>query len=102
MKANKTYPCDDGRLPPPSLANAASPPGNPHTAMRQPIDNYHEMSSLKYLEQKESEEYRQVIQARQDRNRERMVFLGYLVIAVLSTLLISGAMNFDQWRPLFD
>ena len=61
---------------------------------------YHQLQSLTAVERKEFEELKQRHQAQEARKRERTVFLGYVAIALLSTLLISGAMNFEQWRSL--
>lgn len=64
--------------------------------MTHPDENFHQMSSLKYLEEKQIEEYRQYQELHQERRRERMVLLGYVVISLICTLLISGAMNFSR------
>lgn len=61
---------------------------------------YHKLESLSAMERKEFEELRQYHSEDSARRRERAVFFGYVAIALLSTLIISGAMNFDQWRSL--
>ena len=61
---------------------------------------YHQLESLNAVERKEFEELREYHSEEGQRRRERAVFFGYVAIALLSTLLISGAMNFDQWQSL--
>ena len=69
------------------------PMSNTHT-------QYHQLKSLSAVERKEFEELKLHQLIAQSRRRERSVYLGYVAVAILSTLLISGAMNFDQWKPM--
>lgn len=65
------------------------------------IENqYHQLQSLSAVERKEFEELKDYHSAQNLRKRERAVFFGYVVIALIATLLISGAMNFEEWESL--
>ncbi len=55
---------------------------------------YQELKSLAYYEQKEYHELRCALSAEIQRKKERAIFLGFFVISLLATLLISGAMKF--------
>ena len=52
------------------------------------------LKSLSYVERKEYEELKYANTEEAKLKRERAVFLGFFAIALISTLLISGAMDF--------
>lgn len=62
--------------------------------------HYHKLESLSAVERKELQELKAYHSAESVRKRERVVFFGYVTIAIVSTLLISGAMNFKEWESL--
>ncbi|MEL7500186.1 MAG: hypothetical protein AAFN77_21485 [Planctomycetota bacterium] len=64
------------------------------------LNNYHKLESLTAVERKEFEELKQFHSVESERKRERVVFFGYVAVALLSTLLISGALNFQDWESL--
>ena len=53
---------------------------------------YHEIKSLSFFERKEYEELKNRVSEAARRKRERAVFLGFFVISLVATLLISGAL----------
>jgi hypothetical protein len=57
-----------------------------------------ELTSLSLVERKEYEELKlkQSLESRQ--KKDRAVFLGYFVIALISTLLISGALDLSLFK----
>ena len=57
---------------------------------------YQELDSLSHYERKEYMELKYANSVEAQKKKERGVFLGFFVIALVSTLLISGAMNFVQ------
>ncbi len=54
--------------------------------------NYTEIKSLSLYERKEYEELKCQLSEAARRKQERIVFLGYFVISMIATLLISGAL----------
>ncbi len=54
--------------------------------------NYHEIKSLSYYERKQYEELKYQVSETARRKQERTVFLGFFVISLIATLLISGAL----------
>ena len=52
------------------------------------------LQSLSFLERKEYEELKQINSSEISRKKERIVFLGFFVISLIATLMISGAMDF--------
>ena len=52
-----------------------------------------DLKSLSFLERKEYEELKLRNSAETIRKRERTVFLGFFVISLIATLMISGALN---------
>lgn len=62
--------------------------------------HYHPLETLSAVERKELEELKAYHSAEAVRKRERVVFFGYVAIAIISTLLISGAMNFQEWESI--
>jgi hypothetical protein len=52
------------------------------------------LKSLSLVERKEYEELKNEKSEEQRLKKERTVFLGFFVIALIATLMISGAMNF--------
>jgi len=52
-----------------------------------------DLKSLSYLERKEYEELKLQNSSEAIRKKERAVFLGFFVISLIATLMISGALN---------
>ena len=52
------------------------------------------LKSLSYVERKEYEELKHQSSEKVKLKNERTVFLGFFVIALISTLMISGAMDY--------
>ena len=52
------------------------------------------LKSLSYVERKEYEELKYANSEEAKLKRERAVFLGFFVIALISTLIISGALDY--------
>lgn len=59
------------------------------------MSEYHELSTLDLYERKEYEELKHAVRYDAKRRSDRNVFLGFLVTAVVSTLIISGALKVD-------
>lgn len=55
---------------------------------------YQELDSLSYFERKEYMELKNASSAEAQRKKDRAVFLGFFVISLIATLMISGSMNF--------
>jgi len=55
---------------------------------------YQELDSLSHFERKEYLELKYASTAEAQRKRERAVLLGFFVISLIATLMISGSMNF--------
>lgn len=55
---------------------------------------YQELDSLSHYERKEYMELKYANSVETQKRKERSVFLGFFVISLIATLLISGAMNF--------
>jgi hypothetical protein len=56
--------------------------------------SYQELKSLAYYERKEYQELKYAQSAEARDKRERATLLGFFVISLLATLLLSGAMRF--------
>lgn len=64
------------------------------------MSEFHKLQSLSVVERKEFEELKNFHSAESQRKRERAIFFGYVAVALLATLLISGAMNFQEWESI--
>ena len=61
--------------------------------MPHPDQTYHQMESLSVVERKEYEELKDYHSTYQRRRREKIVFHGYCIVAILATLSIMGLLN---------
>ena len=52
-----------------------------------------EMKSLSYFERKEYEELKNRMDDGSQKSSERAIFIGFFVVSLLATLMISGAMD---------
>ena len=54
-----------------------------------------EMRTLSYVEKIQYEELKQAVALEASRRRERGIYFGFVIVAVIGTLLISGALKID-------
>lgn len=67
--------------------------------MTQIKEDYQQLDSLSFMERKEYEELKGFHSAQASQRRDRSIFIGFFVIGLIATLLISGALKFDHLRP---
>jgi len=58
---------------------------------------YHNLDSLSYFERKEYQELKNANSTEARKQKERIIFLGFFVISLLATLMISGAMDLSTF-----
>ena len=61
--------------------------------MPHPDQTFHKIESLSVVERKEYEELKDYHSAYQRKRREKIVFYGYCIVAILSTLSIMGLLG---------